>query len=59
MTITIRFEYRFLTGIKVKDEALFTSRLENKHIFSNMPTQSLYGSYGVLIVWQYVDVTVI
>lgn len=41
MRIVIRFEYRFLTGIKVKDEALFTSSLEKKHIFSNMPTQSL------------------
>lgn len=59
MRIIIRFEYRFLTGIKVKDEALFTSSLENKHIFSNMLTQSLYDSYGVLIVWQYVDMTVI
>ena len=49
----------FLTGIKIKGKSLFTSSLEEKCVFSNMPVQFIAGSYGGLFLWQYVNNTVI
>lgn len=45
--------------IQVKDEALVTSGSEKRHIFSNMPKQSIQGSHGVLTWWQYAAMPVI
>ena len=53
------FWMSFLTGIKVKDNAVFTSSVGEKCIFSNMPIHSVSSNYAVLFLWQPVDVTVI
>lgn len=55
----IYFEYMFLRVIEVKGKSLFTSSLEEKCVFSNMPVQFIAGSYGGLFLWQYVNKTVI
>lgn len=46
-------------GIKAKNRFLFTSTLEENRRFSKMPIQSTSGNYGVLFLWQYVDMTTI
>lgn len=46
-------------GIEAKNRFLFTSTLEENRRFSKMPIQSTSGNYGVLFLWQNVDMTTI